>query len=63
MSNKLKGKIAIVFGAGSVGEGWGNGKTSAVACAREGAKVMAVALEKFGGKERAATSWKSTDVL
>ena len=42
MSGKLAGRVAIVFGAGSVGEGWGNGKATAVAYARAGAKVVAV---------------------
>src|SRR5690625_4578804 len=39
---RLKGKIALLFGAGSIGEGCGNGKATAVAYAREGAKVVAV---------------------
>ena len=42
MAGKLLGKTAIVFGAGSVGAGWGNGKAAAVAYAREGARVVAV---------------------
>ena len=42
MQGKLHGRIAIVYGAGSVGEGWGNGKASAVAYARAGAKVACV---------------------
>ncbi len=42
MVDRLKGKIALVFGAGSVGEGWGNGKAAAVAYAREGAKIACV---------------------
>ncbi len=42
MVNRLENKIALVFGAGSVGEGWGNGKASAVLYAREGAKVACV---------------------
>lgn len=42
MSNRLAGKRALVFGAGSVGEGWGNGKASAVLYAREGARVACV---------------------
>ena len=40
--NRLEGKVVLVFGAGSVGEGWGNGKATSVAYAREGAKVIAV---------------------
>ena len=38
--NKLKDKVAIVTGAGSIGPGWGNGKAAAVLFAREGAKVL-----------------------
>src|SRR5690625_3176601 len=41
---RVEGKIALVFGAGSVGEGWGNGNAAAVAYAREGAKIAAVDL-------------------
>ncbi len=39
---RLQGKSAIVFGAGCCGEGWGNGKATAVLYAREGARVAAV---------------------
>ena len=39
---KLQDRVAIVFGAGSVGEGWGNGKASAVAYARAGAKIACI---------------------
>jgi NAD(P)-dependent dehydrogenase (short-subunit alcohol dehydrogenase family) len=39
---RLKDKVAIVAGAGSIAEGWGNGKATAVVFAREGAKVFAV---------------------
>lgn len=35
----LEGKVALVTGAGSVGEGWGNGKATAVLMARQGASV------------------------
>ena len=38
----LKGKVAFVTGAGSVGEGWGNGKATAVLMARQGASVFGV---------------------
>ncbi len=41
---RLNGKVAIVFGAGSIGEGWGNGKAAAAAYARAGARVVAVDL-------------------
>jgi NAD(P)-dependent dehydrogenase (short-subunit alcohol dehydrogenase family) len=40
--DRLKGKIAVVVGAGSIGPGWGNGKATAVMFAREGAKVFCV---------------------
>ena len=42
MADRIKRKVAIVTGAGSVGPGWGNGKAVAVLYAREGAKVFAV---------------------
>ena len=42
MGIRLKDKIAIVTGAGSVGSGYGNGKATAVLYALEGAKVMLV---------------------
>ena len=38
----LKGKVAFVAGAGSVAEGWGNGRATAVLLARQGAKVFGV---------------------
>ena len=42
MAKVLEGKIAIVTGSGSVGEGIGNGKATAIVFAREGAKVLLV---------------------
>ena len=42
MTGRMGEKIALVFGAGSSGPGWGNGKASAVLYAREGASVVAV---------------------
>ncbi len=45
MADRLKDRVAIVVGAGSVGPGWGNGKATAVLFAREGAKVFAVDLQ------------------
>jgi len=42
MGERLKNKVAIVTGAGSVGPGWGNGKATSVLFAREGAKVFAI---------------------
>jgi hypothetical protein len=38
----LGGKVAIVTGIGSVGDGWGNGKATATLLARAGAKVFGV---------------------
>ncbi|HRO58298.1 MAG TPA: SDR family oxidoreductase [Burkholderiaceae bacterium] len=45
MTQRLAGRVALVFGAGSVGPGWGNGKAAAVQYAREGAKVVAVDID------------------
>jgi len=42
MGSRLKDKVAIVTGAGSVGPGWGNGRATTVRFAQEGAKVFAV---------------------
>ena len=36
----LNGKVAFVAGAGSVADGWGNGRATAVLLARQGAKVF-----------------------
>jgi len=36
---QLDGKVALVTGCGSIGEGWGNGKAIAVLLARQGATV------------------------
>jgi NAD(P)-dependent dehydrogenase (short-subunit alcohol dehydrogenase family) len=49
---RLKDRVAIVTGAGSVGPGWGNGRATAVRFAEEGAKVFAV--------DRAAEPLKET---
>ena len=42
----LKGRTAFVTGAGSVGEGWGNGKATAVLLARQGAKVYGLDMRR-----------------
>jgi len=42
MNKLMEGKVIIVTGAGSVGEGWGNGKAAAALYAREGGRVLAV---------------------
>ena len=51
MAERLQQKIALVFGAGSSGPGWGNGKATAVEFAREGAKVIAVDLNLAAAEE------------
>src|SRR5207302_1163898 len=42
MADRLRGKVAIVTGAGSRGAGIGNGKAAAILFAREGARVLCV---------------------
>lgn len=37
---RLDGKVALVSGCGTLGEGWGNGKAIAVLLARQGASVF-----------------------
>jgi NAD(P)-dependent dehydrogenase (short-subunit alcohol dehydrogenase family) len=51
MGERLKDKVAIVTGAGSVGPGWGNGKATAVLFAREGAKVFAIDINLAAAEE------------
>ena len=51
MSKRLENKVAIVFGAGSVGEGWGNGKATATLFAREGARVVCVDINRAAADE------------
>jgi NAD(P)-dependent dehydrogenase (short-subunit alcohol dehydrogenase family) len=54
VSQRLKEKCAIVFGAGSSGPGWGNGKAAAVAYARAGARVACIDLNAGAAEETAA---------
>src|SRR5262249_23907185 len=54
MPDRLKGKVALVVGAGSIGPGWGNGKATAVAFAREGAKVFCADVNLTAAEETAA---------
>jgi len=51
MADRLKDKVAIVTGAGSIGPGWGNGKAAAVVFAREGAKIVAADLNVSAAEE------------
>ncbi|ACI59465.1 short-chain dehydrogenase/reductase SDR (plasmid) [Rhizobium leguminosarum bv. trifolii WSM2304] len=53
MVDRLKGKTAVVFGAGSSGQGWGNGRAAAVLYAREGAQVACIDLSKQAARETA----------
>lgn len=53
MSRRLEGRSAIVFGAGSSGPGWGNGKAAAVAYSREGAHVTCIDLDVTAAEETA----------
>jgi NAD(P)-dependent dehydrogenase (short-subunit alcohol dehydrogenase family) len=46
MGDRLKDKVAFITGAGSSGPGWGNSKATAVLFAREGAKVLAVDINR-----------------
>ena len=54
MAGRLRDKVALVVGAGSVGPGWGNGKAAAVLFAREGAKVLCADVNEGAENETAA---------
>jgi len=51
---RLKDRVALLFGAGSIGPGWGNGKASAVAYARAGAKLVCVDITQEAADETVA---------
>jgi NAD(P)-dependent dehydrogenase (short-subunit alcohol dehydrogenase family) len=53
MADRLKGKVALVVGAGSSGPGFGNGKASAVLFAREGAQVFCADVNLSAAEETA----------
>ena len=53
MADRLKDRVAIVFGAGSAGPGWGNGKAAAAAYAREGAAVACIDVVLAAAEETA----------
>jgi NAD(P)-dependent dehydrogenase (short-subunit alcohol dehydrogenase family) len=42
VTGRLEGKTALITGAGSVGPGWGNGRSEAILFAREGARLLLV---------------------
>jgi NAD(P)-dependent dehydrogenase (short-subunit alcohol dehydrogenase family) len=54
MTDRLKGKVAIVTGAGSSGELVGNGAATAILFAREGAKVLCADLVEEKAEATAA---------
>ncbi len=56
---RMEGKVVLLFGGGSVGEGWGNGKAACVAYAREGATVVAVDRDPGAVEE----TWKLVSAL
>jgi len=51
IADRLKSKVALVVGAGSTGPGWGNGKATAVAFAREGAQVFCADINLAAAEE------------
>lgn len=54
MTGRLRGKVAIVAGAGSIGPGWGNGKATAALFAREGARVVCADINRNAAEETAS---------
>jgi NAD(P)-dependent dehydrogenase (short-subunit alcohol dehydrogenase family) len=50
----LTGKVAFISGAGSVGEGWGNGKATAVLLARQGATIYGTDISLAAAEETKA---------
>jgi NAD(P)-dependent dehydrogenase (short-subunit alcohol dehydrogenase family) len=53
VADRLKDKVALVVGAGSIGPGWGNGKATAVAFAREGARIFCADINPAAAEETA----------
>ena len=51
MGDRVKDKVAVVTGIGSIGPGWGNGKATAVHFAREGAKIFGVDINLEAAEE------------
>ena len=52
---RLDGKVAFVSGAGSVGDGWGNGKATATVLARQGARVYGTDIRDEAAAETRGT--------
>lgn len=53
MADRMNGKTVAVFGAGSSGPGWSNGKAAAVTYAREGASVACIDINGAAAQETA----------
>ena len=51
--NRVEGKVAIVAGAGAIGDGWGNGKAAAYVYGKEGAQVLCVDYRADAAEETA----------
>ena len=56
MTGRLDGKIALVAGAGTWGDGVGNGQATAIQFAREGAKVLCLDRKMESAEATAAMS-------
>src|SRR5262245_60251169 len=54
MANRLQDKVAIITGAGTIAEGMGNGKATALVFAREGARIAAIDLKLEAAEATAA---------
>jgi NAD(P)-dependent dehydrogenase (short-subunit alcohol dehydrogenase family) len=53
MNKRFQDKVVAVFGAGSSGDGWSNGKAAAVLYARQGARVFAIDVRAEAAAETA----------
>jgi NAD(P)-dependent dehydrogenase (short-subunit alcohol dehydrogenase family) len=51
MSKRLTDRIALVFGAGTAGPGWSNGRAAAVEYAREGARVVVADIDPAAAED------------
>ncbi|WP_144635669.1 SDR family NAD(P)-dependent oxidoreductase [Bordetella genomosp. 13] len=51
---RLDGKVALVTGCGTLGEGWGNGKAAAAVLARQGASIYGCDLDIEAARQSAA---------
>lgn len=57
--NRMKGKVIIASGAGSVGDGWGNGKAASFVYGKEGGTVLCVDYRSDAAEETAELINKS----